>query len=136
MLHGLEHSVSSSAVRTHDSALASVISKSEEVTIPRQTAMKRFTTLVREMVFVSKKVRSVTAPESTIQQYTSKKKGVPTLHQHKSEIDLGMNDHASFQDHVLRMDLAYLLCRVASSIRGNIMHGWTGLNYFMYCQCT
>ena len=35
VLHGLGHSVSSSTVRTHDSALASVISKSEEVTIPR-----------------------------------------------------------------------------------------------------
>ena len=43
-------------------------------------------------------------------------------------MNLGMNDHASFQEHALRMDLAYLLCHVASSVRGNIMHGWTGFN--------
>ena len=79
-------------------------------------------------VFVSKKVRSVKAPEPIIQQYNSKKKGVPSLHEHKSELELRMNGHVSFQEHALRMDLAYLLCRVASSVCGNITHGWTGFN--------
>ena len=36
VLHGLGHSVSSSTVCKHDSALASVISLSEDVTISRQ----------------------------------------------------------------------------------------------------
>ena len=39
-----------------------------------------------------------------------------------------MNGHVSFQEHALRMDLADFLCRVASSVRGNITHGWTGFN--------
>ena len=79
-------------------------------------------------IFVSKKVRSVKAPEPIIQQYTSKKKGVPSLHENKSELELRVNGHVSFQEHALRMDLADFLCRVASSVRGNITHGWTGFN--------
>ena len=162
VLHGLGHSVSSSTVRKRDSALASVISLSEDVTIPRQTAMKRFTTLVwdsndyseetlsgkgsthvvngvviqrgrdtapAKKVFVSKKVRSVKAPEPIIQQYTSKKKGAPSLHEHTAELELRMNGHVSFQEHALRMDLAYLLCRVASSVRILRMDGQDSMPY-------
>ncbi|CAB4034870.1 Hypothetical predicted protein [Paramuricea clavata] len=110
ILHGLGHTVSSSTVCKHDSALASISNASDDVIIPRNINVGHFTTIVwdsefneetltgkgithianeivnqrgepalNSKVIVSKKIRTVKAPDHDIRPYISTKKGVPSL---------------------------------------------------------
>ena len=158
ILHGLGHSVSSSTVCKHDSALASISNASDNLIIPRNLNVGYFTTIVwdnndfneetltgkgtthvtngiiiqrgaralNSKVIVSKKIRTVKAPDYDVQPYISTKKGVPSLCQDSSDLDIH-NNHL-LQLPGINLDFAYVICRVCSFDIGDIIPGWTGFN--------
>ena len=160
ILHGLGHSVSSSTVYKHDSALAEINIKSEEVVIPRNIGVRSFTTIVwdnndfneqtltgkgtthfangiiiqkddsrlGDKINVSKKVRTIKAPETSIQPYTSKAKGQPSVRQHVANMDLGYEQHCMVHSHGMCADFAYIVYRLRASTSQEVVPGWTGLN--------
>ena len=160
ILHGLGHSVSSSTVCKHDTALASISNVSENVIIPRNIHVGRFTTIVwdnndfseetltgkgtthvvngiviqrgepalNHKVNVSKKIRTVKPPAYDIQPYCSTKKGVPSLCQYRSELDMSVLNNRHVQLPGMSLDFAYIVCRACSFDIGRIIPGWTGFN--------
>ena len=160
ILHGLGHSVSSSTVCKHDSALASISNAADQVNIPRNVNVGLFTTIVwdnndfneetltgkgtthvtngiviqrgepahNRKVTVNKKIRTLIAPEQNIKPYTSMTKGVPSLSEHSSDLEIDIDVHRAFQQHGIQLDFAYVVCRIVSSDIGSIIPGWTGFN--------
>jgi hypothetical protein len=148
IVHGLGHSVSSSTVCKHDSALASISNPSDDVIIPRNINVVHFTTFVwdnndfneetltgkgtthvatgiviqrgepalNSKVIVSKKIRTVKAPDHDIQPYISTKKGVPLLCQDSAELDLDIHNNHQLQLPGINLDFAYEYVRLILEI--------------------
>ena len=160
ILHGLGHSVSSSTVLKHDSAMASISNASDGVIIPRNINVGHFTMIVwdnndfneetltgkgtthvangiviqrgepalNSKVIISKKIHTVKAPDHDIQPYISTKKGVPSLCQDSSELDLDIHNNHQLQVPGINLDFAYIVCRVCLFDIGDIIPGWSGFN--------
>ncbi|XP_028411727.1 uncharacterized protein LOC114534480 [Dendronephthya gigantea] len=77
---------------------------------------------------VSKKNRSIVAPETTILPYTSKEKGNISLRDESSEIPLEEKCYRHVQEMGRNADFLYLLSKMNASESGKLMPGWTGFN--------
>ena len=77
---------------------------------------------------MSKKIRTVKAPDHDIQPYISTKKGVPSLYQDSAELDLDIHNNHQLQLPGINLDFAYIVCRVCSFDIRDIIPGWSGFN--------
>lgn len=85
-----------------------------------------------ERISVSKKNRTIVAPETNIVRYTSKEKGTLCLRNESSEILLEEENYRHEQSMGRNADFLYLLSRKNASENGESLPGWTGLNTQIY----
>ena len=146
ILHGLGHTVSSSTVPKHDTALAiaSIQDQVDEIKIPRNINPSAFTMMVwdnndfseeslsgegrthvandiilqnvtyvsrkvGDKVLVSKKTRTIKAPENKIFPYRSKKKGTISLKVEASGILLDERSYSHEPNIACMADFLYIL---------------------------
>lgn len=81
---------------------------------------------------MSKRNRTIEAPETNIIPYTCKEKGTVSLQNESSDISLEEECYRPEQDMGRNADLIYLLCRKNASEDGKSLPGWTGFNTLMY----
>ena len=85
-----------------------------------------------ERISVSKKNRTIVAPETNIVRYTSKEKGTLCLRNESSEISLEEENYRHEHSMGRNADFLYLLSRKNASENGESLPGWTGLNTQIY----
>ena len=84
---------------------------------------------LREKTTVSKKHRTVKAPEINIAPYTSKVRGTMSLHDVQgSDIPLEESSYRHEQNMARHADFVYMLSRKCTSESENYLPGWTGFN--------
>lgn len=88
--------------------------------------------LLPKKITVSKKNRTIVAPETNIVPYTSKEKGTISLRNESSEIPLEEECHRHEQNMGRNADFSYLLSRKNASENGESLPGWTGFNTQVY----
>jgi hypothetical protein len=83
---------------------------------------------LREKTTVSKKHRTVKAPEINIAPYTSKERGTISLQDQSSDIPLEQQSYRHEQNMARNADFVYMLSRKCASESGDCLPGWTGFN--------
>ena len=81
-----------------------------------------------EKTIVSKKNRTIVAPETNIIRYAIKEKGILSLQNESSEISLEEESYRPQQNVGRNADFLYLLSRKNASENGKSLPGWTGFN--------
>ena len=81
-----------------------------------------------EKTTVSKKHRTVKAPEINIVPYTSKVRGTISLQDQSSDIPLEEDSYRYEQNMARNADFVYMLSRKCASEREDFLPGWTGFN--------
>ena len=85
-----------------------------------------------DKVTVSKKNRTVKAPETNIIPYTSREKGTISLRSHSSDISLEEQSYRHEQDVPRNSYFVHTLARKYASDQGGNLPGWTGFNTQVY----
>ena len=85
-----------------------------------------------EKITVSKKNRTIAAPETNIVRYVIKEKGTLSLRNESSEISLEEESYRPQQNVGRNADFLYLLSRKNASEDGESLPGWTGFNTKVY----
>ena len=85
-----------------------------------------------EKITVSKKDRTIAAPETNIIRYAIKEKGILSLRNESSEILLEEESYRPQQNMGRNADFLYLLSRKNASEDGESLLGWTGFNTKVY----
>ena len=83
---------------------------------------------LREKTTVSKKHRTVKAPEINIVPYTSKVRGTISLKDQSSDIPLEEDSYRHEQNMARNADFVYMLARKCASESEDYLPGWTGFN--------
>ena len=81
---------------------------------------------------VSKKTRTIKAPEFNIIPFTSKEKGILSLHNESFELSIKEESHRGQQTLARNADFLYLSQRKRASEDGEYLPGWTGFNTNIY----
>ena len=81
---------------------------------------------------VSKKTRTIKAPETNIIPLTSKEKGILSLHNESFELSIKEESHRGQQTLARNADFLYLSQRKRASEDGEYLPGWTGFNTNIY----
>ena len=81
-----------------------------------------------EKTIVSKKNRTIVAPETNIIRYAIKEKGILSLQNESSEISLEEESYRPQQNVGRNADFLYLLSRKNASENGKSLPGWMGFN--------
>ena len=87
---------------------------------------------LREKKIVSKKNRTISAPEANILPYTSKEKGTLSLQNESCDISFDEESYHLEQTIGRNVDFVYLLSRKNTSESGKYLPGWTGFNTSIY----
>ena len=87
-----------------------------------------------EKIIVSKKHRTVKAPEVKIAPYRSKERGTISLHDQSSDISLEEQGYRHEQNMARNADFVYMLSRKGASESKDCLPGWTGFNTQVYTE--
>lgn len=87
---------------------------------------------LREKKTVSKKNRTIPAPEANIIPYTSRDKGNISLQNESFDVSLDEESHRLEQTMARNVDFVYLLSKKNASESGKTLPGWTGFNTKIY----
>ena len=85
-----------------------------------------------EKATVSKKTRTIKAPETKIIPFTSKEKGILSLRNESVELSIKEESHRGQQNLGRNADFLYLSRRKRASEDGKCFLGWTGFNTNIY----
>ena len=81
---------------------------------------------------VSKKQRTIKAPETKILQFTSKEKGTFSLPRKSAQVSIEEDVHYCEQTLGRNADFVYVSCRKLTTDSGEYLPGWTGFNTNVY----
>ena len=87
---------------------------------------------LRQRVTVSKKQRTMTAPQTNIIPYVNREKGTISLCNQSSDISLEERRHADKQDRARNTDFLYVLAKKLASEKVENIPGWRGFNTEVY----
>lgn len=85
-------------------------------------------TTLEAKVEVSRKLRTVEAPETNIHPYTCTRKGVPSLSIHGAKFPLEEQKYRPAQNDGKNSDLGYVLSKIHASEMEKSLPSWTGFN--------
>eukprot|EP00794_Sanderia_malayensis_P020893 gene20893-22944_t len=92
------------------------------------TMIQKGSNLLKEKVLVSKRIRTVKAPDTNIAPYICREKGTLSFQSNICNISLDTQDHLFVQSFPRKVDFSYAVLKLFSSDNSFWLPGWTGFN--------